>query len=733
MIQNLGNPRLRDDLIWLRNGTKGLDRWTLHDPSSGEFFYFTGIEKDVMELFRGDKSLLEIHATLRQNKPGTDWTIEKLFSFLQVLLFNNLVLSDQFGKGKQLSNSIQRRSYQRRLGWLAQPLSIRIPLFRPHNVLKLLQPIESCLFHPFTIGLVLLLGILAIGFAALQWNEIVASLPPVESLIRGDRLVWLLVALAMIKTFHELGHAMACHKYAGTCGEIGLMLLVFTPCLYCDVSPSWMVKSRWQRVTIALAGIYVELILAIAAVLCLFLVPSEVVRATAVYIFVVCSMGTLFLNGNPLVKYDGYFALSDLLGVPNLSDQAREAASYTFVSMLAKNPPNPPTLDFSRLFLLGYWFLASVYRFFLLVLILWGINWLLRPIGLEFIAYYIAMVAIVGLAWSLSRAIKGVPDMFRNSGGLKIVSTVGWGIAVAALLGLFFIIPVADSVESRAIIRFEEMTPVFVQQPGQLVAAIHDERAVKRGEKIFELISRDRDAREVLASSEVELTTLKIQLRKELSVIALQDDLQLPALERTLDVRKRQLESISAEQQQLSYSVPYDGYWFHALPSYISSASSNSLKPWTGFPLEPQNIGAHFEKGVLLGWVVNRNTPVLEAFISETDLNRLALGARTFVRVDHQVFTTLAGEITAIGTEPIAFLPIEMQGDWHVMAQPDAQGRWIPESPMFRVIVRLDEPPEGLLLGGKATVLIETQPLTLAQQAYRFLRQTIFYRRQQAN
>jgi hypothetical protein len=193
------------------------------------------------------------------------------------------------------------------------------------------------------------------------------------------------------------------------------------------------------------------------------------------------------------------------------------------------------------------------------------------------------------------------------------------------------------------------------------------------------------------------------------------------------------LESITAEGQQLSYAAPYDGHWFHALPSYISSQSSNSLKPWTGFPLERQNVGAHFEKGLLLGWMVSRDKPVLEAFVTETDLSRLSVGSRTSVRMDHSMATTLEGEITAIGSEPIAFLPIEMQGDWHVMAQPDPQGRWIPETPMFRIVVRLDSPPEDLLLGGKATILIDTHPLTLSQQAYRFLRQTIFYRRQQSN
>ncbi|MBL8872154.1 MAG: hypothetical protein JNK90_20440 [Planctomycetaceae bacterium] len=733
MMQTIGKPRMRDDLVWLRHGNKGLDRWMLQDPSTREFYYFTSLEKDVLSLFSGDKDLGQVHTALLEMKPGCGWSMEKLLTFLQLLITNNLVLCDQYGKGASIAKSVQRKKNHRRYGWLTHPLAIRLPLFRPQNLLKVLQPIERVLFHPVAITLFLIAGIVSLVLAALQWNEIVASLPPIETLIRGDRIILMLAVLAVVKSLHELGHAMACHKYAGTCGEIGIMFLMFTPCLYCDVSPSWGVKNRWQRFMIAMAGIYIELILSLLAVLALLFVPSEVVRANAVYIFMVCTLGTIFLNGNPLVKYDGYFACSDLLGVPNLSDQAREAASYTFLSSFFKSPPTPPTLDCSRSLLFFYWILSTAYRFLLLILILWGINWLLRPLGLEFVAYYIGLIMVTGVAWTFTRSLLGVPDMYQMHGGFKFVNTTVGLCAALALGALVFFWPISDSVKSRATIRFEEMIPVFVQQAGRLVSAQHSEGDVQTGSTIYELKSSEQDIKELMAASEVQATSLKLELRKEMSVIALEDDLQLPTLERTLDIRKRQWASVKSEGEQLSFIAPRAGYWFHALPSFIGNAESKSLKPWTGFPLERHNIGAQLEKGLLLGWIASRDKPMVEAFVSEADVSRLSIGQLAAVRVEYDADRTLSGSILSIGTEPIAFLPIEMGGDWYVMAQPDSDGRWIPETPMFRVVIRLDPTPLQLPLGGKATVRIETAPTTMAQQAYRFLRQTVFYRRQQAN
>ena len=722
---------MRDDLIWFRHGTRRLDRWTLQDPSNGEFYYFTSVEKDVMQWFRGDRNLSEIFQALQNEKPGNDWSLEKLFAFLQILLFHNLVLCDQFGKGQTLAMQVERKKYQTRFGWLWQPLSIRIPLFRPTWILEVLRPVESCLFHPAIIVLVLFTAMLTMAVALVNWNEISATLPSIESLVRGDRIVLLMLALGIVKSLHELGHAMACRRYAGKCGEIGLMFLVFTPCLYCDVSPSWKVQERWQRVVIALAGIYVELILATAAFVSLIIFPSEVIRAFAIYIFGVCTVSTIFLNGNPLVRYDGYFALSDFLETPNLMEQAREAANSSWAQIFLKSPVRSSPLDCSQTFLVAYWVLATIYRWLLLVMVLWGVHWLLRPLGLQFVAYYVAALAAMGIALSWIRSLRRFPEMVQVSGGVKWVNSL---VSIGLLLGLvafIVILPVPDSVKGRAVIRFRDMTPVFVQQPGNLVQGIDTERSVQAGEIVFTLDSVDRKVRELQLAEEVNVTATKVQLRKELATIDTQTDLQLPALERSLDVRKAQLKAVEEEEEQLTYRAPMAGYWFHALVNHRAPSRGSSLARWSGFPLESCNQGAYFEKGLLLGWIVKRDKPIIEAFLREAELPGLAVGSPVSIRFDHEAKTTLEGKIESIGTEPIPYLPIELGGDWHVMAQQDTNGMWKPETAMFRVVIALESSPTDLPLGGRATVQFQLPPATIASQIYRFVNQTVFYQRQQ--
>lgn len=724
------NPRLREDLVWCPHGSKGLDRWTIQDPLNGEFYYFTSLERDVLRLFRGDKSLSEIYQELIRVKPGFDWNLEKLTAFLKLLSGHNLVLWDQYGKGLALASQVTARRRQARYGWLTQPLSIRIPLFKPVPLLQTLRPIAVVLFHPLTMLFVLIVALTAILMTAIRWSEVSASLPPIELLMRGDRIVLLLLILAVVKSLHELGHALACHRYTGQCGEIGMMLLVFTPCMYCDVSASWKLRSRWQRAMVALAGVYVELFLAAIAILSLAFVSSEVVRAIALYVFVICSLGTILLNGNPLIKYDGYYALSDLLEIPNLAQQAREATISQLLNWFTHHPPLGTPLDASKAFLITYWSLATAYRICLTALVLWGVNMFLRPLGLEFVAYYIAWVAIIGIVGHSMVSLSRVPRILNESGGARIPHTLIALAVLAGVIGFLFFVPLADGVEARALVRFRDMQPVYVQQPGTLIFAIGSEREVREGETIYELNSPEQIIRELEASFDVQETQQKILFRKEIAALSPTFDLQLPTFERIFESKQKQLEAIREEGQELIFRAPESCYWFHALTSYTKTQDSLPLLPWTDFPLENQNIGAYLEKGVLLGWLTKRDTPIFEAYVSERDMDRIRVGTRTNVRVEHQVERTFNGSIVAIGRDPISFLPEELAGDWFIMAQPDSQNRWIPENPMFRVLVSVDDPPQDLVLGGKATVQMESEPITFSRQLFRLLKQTVFYQRQ---
>ena len=141
---------------------------------------------------------------------------------------------------------------------------------------------------------------------------------PISSIFSLRNVGWLALSVVVAKTLHELGHALACRHFGGECHELGILLLVFLPCLYCNVSDAWMFDSRWRRVAVDVAGMYVELVLAaICTFLWWFSVPGWF-NSVCFNLMIVCSLNTLLFNGNPLLRYDGYYLLSDLLEVPNL-------------------------------------------------------------------------------------------------------------------------------------------------------------------------------------------------------------------------------------------------------------------------------------------------------------------------------------------------------------------------------------------------------------------------------
>ncbi|MGH7128191.1 MAG: hemolysin D, partial [Planctomycetaceae bacterium] len=134
--------------------------------------------------------------------------------------------------------------------------------------------------------------------------------------------VWILVALAVVKIGHELAHAAACKHFGGECHEMGLMLLVFTPCLYCNVSDAWMLPSKWHRAAVGAAGMYLEVVLAAACTFLWWFSTPGLFNTICLNTMFVCSVGTLLFNGNPLLRYDGYYIISELFEVPNLHRQA---------------------------------------------------------------------------------------------------------------------------------------------------------------------------------------------------------------------------------------------------------------------------------------------------------------------------------------------------------------------------------------------------------------------------
>jgi len=198
-------------------------------------------------------------------------------------------------------------------------------LFNPDRLLAKLLPWCGGLLGPWFLGLWMLVGVVGVYFACVEWKPLLAS-----SVVILDPANWLRMTLAWfcLSLWHETFHAVACKKFGGSVPRAGLALLFFMPAAFVDVTSSWRFRSKRQRIVTAAAGIYAELFVAAASVIVWANTPAGVMHRFCYDLAFMASLGTLLVNGNPLLRFDGYYILSDLIEFPNLASRAQEYVGY---------------------------------------------------------------------------------------------------------------------------------------------------------------------------------------------------------------------------------------------------------------------------------------------------------------------------------------------------------------------------------------------------------------------
>lgn len=129
--------------------------------------------------------------------------------------------------------------------------------------------------------------------------------------------MWMMIVLSIVKVLYEFGYGFVCCYFGGECYEMGLMILVFILCFYCNVLDVWMLLNCWYRIFILVVGIYVELILVMFCFWGWYFMFLGVLNFVLLSVVFICLVNMLFLNGNLFFCYDGYYILSDLVDVFN--------------------------------------------------------------------------------------------------------------------------------------------------------------------------------------------------------------------------------------------------------------------------------------------------------------------------------------------------------------------------------------------------------------------------------
>lgn len=248
--------RKRPDLSARRQHYLGESYWVVKDPVGLNYYRFQEEEFAILNMLDGDTSLDEIKERFEAQFPPQKITLEELQQFLGTLHRSGLVIASVPEQGQQLHKRSGDRKRKELVNTFSNILAIRFKGIDPERILTALYPWTRWLFHPVTLWLCVLAWAGALLLIMVHFQVFRSKLPEFYQFFTPTNALWMAGVLAVTKIFHEFGHGLACKHFRGECHEMGVMILVLTPCLYCNVSDSWMLPNKWYRAGIGAAGIF---------------------------------------------------------------------------------------------------------------------------------------------------------------------------------------------------------------------------------------------------------------------------------------------------------------------------------------------------------------------------------------------------------------------------------------------------------------------------------------------
>lgn len=381
-------PQLRSHAHVQRQRFRGRPWYVLQDSASGKLHRFTPGAYQVLQLMDGQRSIDEIWKNVAAASGVDAPTQDEVIELLSKLHSGDLLQTDLPPDVAELTERGAKQKRQKRLQSFINPMSIRVPLWDPDAFLNRSWPRLAWIFGPVGLLLWLLVVVPALILAGMHWDELSGDLS--GRVLGSQNLLLLLFVYPAIKLFHEMAHAYAVKSGEGEVHEMGVMFLVLAPIPYVDATASGGFRSKWRRAFVGAAGMLAEIFIAALAMILWLLVEPGLVRSVAYNVIFVAGVSTLVFNGNPLLRYDAYYILADLIEIPNLSQRANQMWQWLAKRHLfgAKELERPQANPGERRWFLFYGpasffyrslvmiaislFIAGEYFFIGVVLAVWG-------------------------------------------------------------------------------------------------------------------------------------------------------------------------------------------------------------------------------------------------------------------------------------------------------------------------------------------------------------------------
>jgi putative peptide zinc metalloprotease protein len=429
----------------------GRSNWYIvEDPVAGEFYRVTEAAYLFLGLLDGRRTVQQAFDACSAQLGDQSPTQRECIEVLSRMQYHGILSEDLPLGAAQVSKRRRDAAKKRRTQRLGFGLSINIPLINPEPLLERLAPAIRLVFSRW--GLAAWLVAVAIGlYAALSHLDQFAG--QLNSILSPSNLVWLGVAFIILRAWHEFGHACAVKAFGGRCTEVGLILMALViPFPYCDASASYRFPSPIHRALVGAGGMLFETFLAAIAAVVWSVTEPGLVHTIAHNAMIISSITTLAFNANPLLRYDGYYILTDLTATPNLWNRSRELLKYLMERLaFGIRSAKPPILrDRAEFWLmLVYALLSYPYRFIVLATIIWVLWTQPAYFGLGVILALVA--ACLWIAWpalkSLSYLLWSSRLMGRRTRALGVV-----GVTLALVATLVGLIPFPAPAYATAVV-----------------------------------------------------------------------------------------------------------------------------------------------------------------------------------------------------------------------------------------------------------------------------------------
>ncbi|MEN0109932.1 MAG: HlyD family efflux transporter periplasmic adaptor subunit, partial [Planctomycetota bacterium] len=505
------------------------------------------------------------------------------------------------------------------------------------------------------------------------------------------------------------------------CHEAGVLLLAFTPCLYCDASDAWTLPQRWRRVVVALAGVWFEAWLALAAIGVWFFAEPLWLRTLALDVVIVSLVSSLLVNLNPLLRFDGYYVLADTTGIANLHGESRDALWGPIARWVTASPVAEPSRR--PRWLVWYGLASMLFGWGVLVVILWSLHgWLAslgwRAAGDALVAVTAAGLISGGIARVAARTPRG-PGGRRGVAALRsVLLLVATGATSAAVLAW----PIEQSLRSPCRLEAADSTEIVASIAGELhlVAAYGDR--VRAGDVLAELREpaaelRESELAQRVTESELRIKTLRTRAERDATLFS-----DLASARSELAEAGRQLAAHRAEQERRLIVAPRDGV-LTGPPAFNPPASDerhSDLPAWTGRPLDPANAGAHLEAGAVLGAIARGKKLRAVVLLDQADSGLVEVTDRVRIALDRSPGEPLLGRVVRVAP---AAADRDRLGRSSLDDARDAELRGaLGRADPYRVTVELDTSSVGAQPGAVGAARIVTGRETVGESLLRWLR-----------